>query len=67
VEVMGGLTLRGVDGWAPLEVRETQAVFVAGLAVTVPKLAEQQRILRRFGRPKDLAKAAVLEAWLAGG
>ena len=67
VEVMGGLTLRGADGWAPLEVGETQAVTVAGFAVIVPTLAEQLGILRRFGRPKDLAKAAVLEAWRAGG
>ncbi len=52
VEVMGGLRVRG----RPLEV-----------SGPIPAGAEQLRILRLFGRPKDLAKAAVLEAWLAAG
>jgi len=33
----------------------------------IPSGAEQLRILRLFGRPKDLAKAALLEAWLSPG
>lgn len=52
VEVMGGLRVRG----RPLEV-----------SGPVPSAAEQLRVLRLFGRPKDLAKAKVLEAWLAAG
>lgn len=52
VEVMGGLRVRG----RPLEV-----------AAPIPPATEQLRILRLFGRPKDLAKAAILEAWLAAG
>ncbi|TAJ74098.1 MAG: hypothetical protein EPO51_02710 [Phenylobacterium sp.] len=52
VEVMGGLQVRG------------RRLDVAG---PIPAAAEQLRILRLFGRPKDLAKAAVLEAWLAAG
>lgn len=52
VEVMGGLRVRG----RPLEV-----------SGPIPGGTEQLRILRLFGRPKDLAKAAVLEAWLAAG
>lgn len=55
VEVMGGLQVRG----EPLVIREA--------AGPVPPAAEQLRILRLFGRPKDLAKAARLEAWIAGG
>jgi len=52
VEVMGGLRVRG------------GALDVSG---PIPPAAEQLRILRLFGRPKDLAKAATLEAWLAAG
>lgn len=52
VEVMGGLRVRG------------RVLEVSG---SVPAAAEQLRILRLFGRPKDLAKAATLEAWLAPG
>jgi len=50
VEVMGGLRVRG------------RRLDVSG---PIPSAAEQLRILRLFGRPKDLAKAARLEAWLA--
>lgn len=52
VEVMGGLRVRG------------RRLEVAG---PIPSAAEQLRILRLFGRPKDLAKATILEAWLAAG
>lgn len=52
VEVMGGLQVRN------------RALIVAG---PIPTAEEQLRILRLFGRPKDLAKAARLEAWLAAG
>jgi hypothetical protein len=52
VEVMGGLRVRG----RPLDV-----------SGPIPSATEQLRILRMFGRPKDLAKAATLEAWLAAG
>jgi len=51
VEVMGGLRVRG----RPLDVTGP-----------IPSAAEQLRILRLFGRPKDLAKAERLEAWLQG-
>ena len=52
VEVMGGLRVRG------------RALDVKG---PIPSAQEQLRILRLFGRPKDLDKAARLEAWLAAG
>jgi hypothetical protein len=50
VEVMGGLRVRG------------RVLAVAG---PIPSAQEQLRILKLFGRPKDLEKAAVLEAWMA--
>lgn len=52
VEVMGGLQVRG---------------RTLDLNAPIPSAADQLRILRLFGRPKDLAKAALLEAWLASG
>ena len=52
VEVMGGLKVRG------------RVLDVSG---PIPSAADQLRILKLFGRPKDLAKAERLEVWLAAG
>lgn len=52
VEVMGGLRVRG------------RLLDVSG---PLPGIADQLRILRLFGRPKDLAKAQIVEAWQAAG
>jgi hypothetical protein len=52
VEVMGGLRVRG---------------RLFDVSRPIPTAAEQLRILRLFGRPKDLAKAARLEVWLSAG
>lgn len=67
VEVMGGLRLRTAAGWTPVEARVVERRLFAGVEVRVPAPAEQLRILREFGRPKDLAKATRLEAFLAAG
>jgi len=50
VEVMGGLRIRG---------------RLLEPSRPIPAADEQLRILRLFGRPKDLEKAVRLEAWLA--
>jgi hypothetical protein len=65
IEVMGGLRLLGPEGWAPVTAGEVVTRRFGGASVRIPAAAEQLRILRLFGRPKDLAKARVLEAWLA--
>ena len=57
VEVMGGLKAHG----EPLVVTACHAVL------PIPTAQEQLRILQLFGRHKDLAKAAQLEAWLSAG
>ena len=67
VEVMGDLTLRGDGGWIPVAVPDTEVVDFAGLPVRVPALPAQAALFRRFGRPKDLAKAALVEAMLSPG
>jgi hypothetical protein len=66
VEVMGDLTLRGDGGWIPVAVPEATTVAVKGLPVRIPTLKAQAALFRRFGRPKDLAKAALVEALLVG-
>lgn len=64
LEVMGDLDVMTPEGWRPLRVLEDAAVDVGGHAIRVPTLAEQQRIFLLFGRPKDLAKAARVAAFL---
>ena len=54
VEVMGGLRVRGT----PLLIAARQP------DLPIPSAAEQLRILRLFGRPKDLTKASLLERWV---
>lgn len=64
LEAMGGLEVQTADGWQPLHVGQDMAVDVDGVAVRVPTLDEQRRILRLFGRAKDLAKAERITAFL---
>lgn len=61
VEVMGGLELCGEHGWAPVQIGEVVTCEVAGLAIPIPAVAEQIRILESFGRPKDHQRAAWLK------
>ncbi|GAA0888335.1 hypothetical protein [Rhodanobacter soli] len=61
VEVMGGLELCNERGWEPVQIGEIVTVNVAGLAIPIPALAEQIRILESFGRPKDHQRAAWLK------
>jgi hypothetical protein len=60
VEVMGGLELASPDGWNAVRVGATVTVDIDGLAVPVPALAEQVRLLESFDRPKDRERAARL-------
>jgi hypothetical protein len=56
VEVMGDLTLNGV----PVVVQEIAAAPFGGMRVPIPILAEQARLFRLFGRPKDRARLELL-------
>jgi hypothetical protein len=56
VEVMGDLTFNG----APVAVQEIAAAPFGGAKVPIPTLAEQARLLRLFGRPKDRSKLEAL-------
>lgn len=66
LEVMGGLALQDADGWQPVQVNKTMHVTVADVAVAIPSCDEQIRILKSFGRPKDLARAELLRALCNG-
>ncbi|MBA2078028.1 hypothetical protein [Rhodanobacter sp. PCA2] len=57
VEVMGGLELDRGEGWQPVSPGRLVLVGVQGLAVPVPSLDDQIRILDAFGRDKDRARA----------
>jgi hypothetical protein len=62
LEVMGGLELFGDNGWVPVQIGEVDMVNIGGVAVTIPTIAEQLRILESFGRPKDLCRAVLLKS-----
>lgn len=62
VEVMGGLELNRGDGWQPVKAGRLMLVGLNGLAVPVPAVAEQIRLLESFGRDKDLRRVTSLRA-----
>lgn len=62
VEVMGSLELNQGDGWQPVKAGRLTLVGLNGLAVPVPSLDHQIRILETFGREKDVQRAAILRA-----
>jgi hypothetical protein len=61
VEVMGGFRFVRPDGWRPVSFTTRQSVMAGGAALFVPSITELQDLLLAFGRPKDLARAAVLK------
>lgn len=62
VEFMAGFSHRSEAGWLPVEPSTRQAIQIDGATVFVPDRAELQRILHRFGRPKDIERAKRLAA-----
>jgi len=62
IEVMGGLSLRTARGWEALALATRESVEVGGARAWVPERGELIGLLRRFGREKDLARAALLES-----
>lgn len=61
VEVMGDLMVRGPYGWAPLDPGPVVHHVFAGREWPAPNLEDQVRILKTFGRPKDLEKVAAID------
>ena len=61
VEVMGDLEVNDGTQWRRVRVEETRMAQIDGLVIPIPSHAEQLRLLRLFGRDKDLQRAD----WLA--
>lgn len=62
IETMGDLQVRTSGEWLPVSPATRVELKSAGHSIFVPTLDEQIAILRMFGRPKDLAKARLIEA-----
>jgi hypothetical protein len=62
VEVMGGLELNSDEGWQPVRIGQMVLVGVNGVAVPVPSISEQIRVLESFGRSKSPARRPVARA-----
>ena len=60
VEVMGDLLLLQDGRWTPVAIPEAVPTAFAGRMVRIPARQAQIDLLQLFGRPKDLARAALL-------
>jgi hypothetical protein len=60
VEFMAGFAVRDARGWSPVEPVTRDRMAVGAHAIFVPARDELRAMLRRFGRPKDRARAALL-------
>lgn len=60
VELFAGFELCEQGRWSAVELSTREAIPLDGQAIWVPSRAELHGLLRRFGRPKDLARAAKL-------
>ncbi len=66
VDVMGGLRVFADGRWTEVRPVTREAVDLEGATVFLPSAAELAAIMRRFGRPKDLARARLLDALASG-
>ena len=62
IEIMAGFEAFSDGAGAPVVPATRQALDWKGRRLFTPSAAEQAAICRRFGRPKDLARVALLEA-----
>lgn len=62
IEIMAGFEAFSGGAWALVVPATRRAVDWNGRRLFTPSAAEQAAICRRFGRPKDLARVALLEA-----
>lgn len=62
VEIMAGFESFSGGAWAPVIPRTREEICLKERRLFTPTAAEQAEICRRFGREKDLARVALLEA-----
>ncbi len=60
-EVMGGLEVNRGDGWRAVTIPAGRAADLGGRTIRVADRDELIALLTLFGRPKDLAKIALIE------
>ena len=66
VEVMAGFEAKGADAgglinWRPVLPRTRERIVIGGEALFVSSRTELAALFRRFGRAKDIARAALLD------
>lgn len=61
IEFMAGFAVRCGNAWWPVEPLSRELITVGDAAVFVPARDELRVMLARFGREKDVARAALLE------
>ncbi|MDP1618270.1 hypothetical protein [Phenylobacterium sp.] len=61
IEIMSGLEVRTAEGWRRVSPRTRTLVAWAPHPLPLPDREELIEICRLFGRPKDIARAAMLE------
>lgn len=66
LELMGDLEVYVGGAWQPVIVYEYTTITIAGFPFRILTLREQARILKLFGREKDLKKIALLDQHRAG-
>ncbi|HVK41557.1 MAG TPA: hypothetical protein VM471_03685 [Phenylobacterium sp.] len=62
IEIIAGFEAQQDGAWSAVRPATRLAIERLGGTVFIPAVAEQAQICRRFGRPKDLARLAALEA-----
>lgn len=60
-EVMGDLEVNPGDGWRSVAIPKGRDVDLGGRTIRIADRDEIVALLRLFGRPKDLAKIALIE------
>lgn len=60
VELFAGFALFERGAWQPIELASREWRRLGAARLPVPARGELEALLRRFGRPKDLARAALL-------
>ena len=63
VEFMAGFQWHDGNAWRLLEPASPQAIYLDDVRLFVPALADLKVLFRGFGRPKDLERARLLDAF----
>jgi len=62
IEIMGDLNVYKNGIWVRLEITESETVDEGGFEIQIPTLEEQKRILRLFGRQKDMQRLKLIDS-----